>query len=580
MTVTWENLFGKEENTEEKKVKEKDHIQAIMLTDAPSGEDTLNIEDHITGLSNFLVQCQSPMTVSIQGEWGTGKSSVMLQVKQKIEEEDEALNIWFDTWQFSQFSFDKQLPVILLSQLVSKISSQAGLDNSQNKKTMFQTMKGLQLFSLALNDLVNHFSGINAKEYKEEMEFNDLYKQIDELKDNFRSLVKDVNKRIIIYIDDLDRLEPDKAVELLEVLKIFLDVDGCVFVLAIDYDVVVRGIASKYHFDMNNKEELEKGKNFFDKIIQVPYTVPVDDYKYERLVQSFIENEELAGDNEKYTQLLLNSVGKNPRSIKRILNTFKLNQLIKKPAKNDSLGLFMMICMQNAYPNTYVYLNTTSDLEGYLKRLADLRENNINLEKIGLDKEDFQSELKSIEHIKFLGIVKDIIKEIDSNRLENIINISENTFIRKKSERSKLKEYQSLTTLLDSDVNDLDSQMTYSIDNVKYIKEKIEALSDKWIVEIVANKNMSVVVFRKRKNETPLIEIKLGKNSFSVMCRVGDQLKNHDEILAIKEKYALSLTKKNDLTFNVMKLNLLNDSDALNDLLKVIDIILSSQQMN
>ena len=47
-------------------------------------------------------------------------------------------------------------------------------------------------------------------------------------------------------MDDLDRLEHRKAVELLEVLKLFFDVEGCVFILAIDYDVVVKGVTAKY----------------------------------------------------------------------------------------------------------------------------------------------------------------------------------------------------------------------------------------------------------------------------------------------------------------------------------------------
>ena len=69
--------------------------------------------------------------------------------------------------------------------------------------------------------------------------------------------------RVIIFVDDLDRLDPARAVELLEVLKIFLDCRKCVFVLAIDYGVVARGVKAKYGGDFND----EKAKSFFDKII-------------------------------------------------------------------------------------------------------------------------------------------------------------------------------------------------------------------------------------------------------------------------------------------------------------------------
>lgn len=90
-----------------------------------------------------------------------------------------------------------------------------------------------------------------------------------------------------LFVDDLDRLIPSKAVELLEVLKLFLDCKQCVFVLAIDYEVVIRGSIEKYGFasymsdkieDKERNREYEKGKSFFDKIIQVLFKVPVAVY--------------------------------------------------------------------------------------------------------------------------------------------------------------------------------------------------------------------------------------------------------------------------------------------------------------
>ena len=51
---------------------------------------------------------------------------------------------------------------------------------------------------------------------------------------------------LVFLIDDLDRCLPEKAVEMLESIKLFLDVQGCVFVLAVDDEVVERGIAHRY----------------------------------------------------------------------------------------------------------------------------------------------------------------------------------------------------------------------------------------------------------------------------------------------------------------------------------------------
>ena len=84
-------------------------------------------------------------------------------------------------------------------------------------------------------------------------ETKDFADEVVELKNDFSNLINQVtegtNRRFVIFIDDLDRLQPVHAVELLEVLKIFVDCENCVFVLAIDTSVVFQGIREKYGKD-------------------------------------------------------------------------------------------------------------------------------------------------------------------------------------------------------------------------------------------------------------------------------------------------------------------------------------------
>lgn len=65
-------------------------------------DDRFNVGQYINGLSSFILTCDTPMTVSIQGDWGSGKTSMMNMVDANIR--NLALPIWFNTWQFSQFS--------------------------------------------------------------------------------------------------------------------------------------------------------------------------------------------------------------------------------------------------------------------------------------------------------------------------------------------------------------------------------------------------------------------------------------------------------------------------------------------
>ena len=89
--------------------------------------------------------------------------------------------------------------------------------------------------------------------------------------------------RIVFFIDDLDRIAPYRAVELMEIMKNFLDCKKCIFVLAIDYDVVVRGVNDKF-----GETQESKARSFFEKIIQLPFMVPVNYYNVEHYVKNLL----------------------------------------------------------------------------------------------------------------------------------------------------------------------------------------------------------------------------------------------------------------------------------------------------
>jgi hypothetical protein len=145
------------------------------------------------------------------------------------------------------------------------------------------------------------------------------------------------------------------------VLKIFLDCEKCVFVLAIDYNVVVSGVKSKYGTDFDEN----KGRSFFDKISQVPFKMPVAQYDISTFVKKTYEAVTATQAGEKdianYVALINSSIGSNPRSMKRLFNSYFL--LLKVVDKNlldkDSLSkkaLFAILCMQQHFESLYNHI--------------------------------------------------------------------------------------------------------------------------------------------------------------------------------------------------------------------------------
>ena len=68
------------------------------VKDIPAEADLLGIKKYTDGVSNFIMNCETPMTIAIQGGWGTGKSSIMKQVQESLKEDSVEI-VEFNTWQ-------------------------------------------------------------------------------------------------------------------------------------------------------------------------------------------------------------------------------------------------------------------------------------------------------------------------------------------------------------------------------------------------------------------------------------------------------------------------------------------------
>jgi len=441
----------------------KDEVNCIGALDMPVDDDIFGIDKYTLGLTSFISKCKTPMTIAIQGDWGSGKSSVMQLVIKELNRSfkknvpnSKVHYTVINTWQFSQFSSESNLPVALMQAIVD------GIKGSDDDPAIFKKfMKNIArvgigaakgVTSYLLEGRVGFSTAGTAVEGVGSIfdGFLEQNKLIQELRNRFRDCVyktikdKDVD-RIAIFIDDLDRLEPERAVELLEVLKTFLDCRGCVFILAIDYNVVVGGIAKKYGEDILDKE---KGKSFFDKIIQVPFRMPEAMYNISAFVAETLEGITKTKWNydeyKSYESLIEKSIGHNPRSMKRLFNSYVLQLEIAKAGNipSDFRGnkiLFSMLCLQLQYHELYTYI--VINLDDIISNLDDddvfedlanddvdkVFEKLIKLEILKPKDEKPDKEQYNLEQYKnvnsfiriFIEIVAEDGKDITQNDLEN-----------------------------------------------------------------------------------------------------------------------------------------------------------------
>lgn len=326
-------------------------------------EDLFDVTQYVDGLNLFIKECNTPMTIAIQGDWGSGKTSFMNLVKSNLN--DDAISVWFNTWQFSQFNMEKNLAVTFLTYIIDVLEH-----SCEEKNLKIKLKKSLQTIGIigakttgVIANMATGGSDAIEKVVDNFLQENQI-SAIDELKNNFEQIVNEICKssgksRIVFFIDDLDRLQPLRAVELLEVLKVFLECENCVFVLAIDYEVVSQGIKEKYKGSLDDK----KSRKFFEKIIQVPFKMPIAHYNIDKYIDSSLK--EIGIQNEKYqnqyVDLIQNSIGYNPRTMKRTFNAFLLLRKVQSDNEQllDELGqvlLFGCLCLQLNYENVYNYI--------------------------------------------------------------------------------------------------------------------------------------------------------------------------------------------------------------------------------
>ena len=350
-------------------------------------DDLLGLDNHARALVKFVQSAGTPLTIAIQGEWGSGKTSMMNQIKDVLCDGEGApfYGIWLNTWQYALLS-DEEL---ILSKIVSGLTNEtiAAIQkvypekfNSNIEKVkdvtraVFKGALKLGVKQVAGNVGVGVVDEVLGGE-KPSLTVNDLRNKLCDLLSE--SVAEDTAKDgFLFFVDDLDRIEPIYAVQILELLKNIFNIPKCLFILAIDYDVVVKGLEPKFG-PLTEKNEREF-RSFFDKIIQLPFSMPVSRYEIDDFIIQILddvdyltEHEEADEDFKSVLSLLAeNSVGRNPRALKRLTNSLSLikifNELDKdKNEKNDQTYEKLMniglICCQIAYPFIYRLLNSESD---------------------------------------------------------------------------------------------------------------------------------------------------------------------------------------------------------------------------
>ncbi len=458
-------------------------ITNIIDKPRPEGHpDLLGVDKYIKALVNFIRNCQMPTTIGIQGEWGSGKTSMLNQIRYQLCESDNLTfeenkqrpfyGIWINTWQYSLMKTREETLTSILTGLTEEIVGIIKKKHENKTKEVINQVTGIfgKLVKTTVKATANA-AGLDGGELLDAFQSSDSKATLLTFKKSLTdAIVKCLeedrkqgnnNRGFIFFIDDLDRIDPPVAVEILELLKNIFEVDNCIFILAIDYEVVVKGLQPKFG-PLTEKNEREF-RSFFDKIIQLPFSMPTGSYDISNfLIESLKSINYITGNEENiddFIDMVRKSVGTNPRSLKRLINTISLLKIINEEEastlneKNEPYELvvnFGLVCIQIAYPKIYEFLVSEPNFVGWNSETSkkyNLPEiNEIDYSQIS-ENELFSEEWEKILY-RFCSkdiFLKSKVFDISEllNKLENII-VENKKDIETEIEPEKIEELKRL----------------------------------------------------------------------------------------------------------------------------------------
>lgn len=314
-------------------------------------KDFIRLADTIV---SFVKGSDPKFTVGIYGDWGTGKTTLMKLVEEKLnlkndKKKGKILTIWFDAWRYER---EEQMGTVALMKTIGYAMSEHDVYKSVSK-AIWNGMKTVgkdwakQLFTSFIaseqawnnlkRDLPKKLELINEIE-KETIYFDGLSKIESGMND---ILEKDADSRVVVFIDDLDRCSPPKVLEVLESIKIFFDIKGFVFVVGLS-DRTMMKIISK-HYENSGVT----GEDYIQKIIQLPIRIPPWNKSD---IEKIIDDKVAPKLDKKYSdfvksnrKIIAIAVQPNPRELKRLINNLIValevysEQLENKEIKENEL---------------------------------------------------------------------------------------------------------------------------------------------------------------------------------------------------------------------------------------------------
>lgn len=321
-------------------------------------EDELGRCEFAKSVGNAILNHESEdsLVIGLQGKWGYGKTSIINMALENIKEITKEGNlpiiIQFNPWLFSNQNqlikkfFEEFIIAIEDKNIVNKLKSYV------NKITPAIIGLAAILDPERAQALLKTSEYIDNSQSKEE--------SLLSIKKDLDKLIKQKKRKILVIIDDIDRLSDFEIRQIFQLVKLIADFPQTIYLLSFDREVVVKAL-----------ENVQKnsGEKYLEKVVQIPFEVPkINESDIERLLFTQIEKViDMNADNfnnRNWLNIYYNSLKyffKNIRHINKYINLLKFEYgLIKEEVNVDD---FLAITAVHVFfPDVYYGIRDNKDL--------------------------------------------------------------------------------------------------------------------------------------------------------------------------------------------------------------------------
>jgi hypothetical protein len=335
-----------------------------IVLDVPAQEPTLRFDQIGRALATIVRTSPPRFAVGIFGGWGSGKSTLMDEIKRQLVESGHFV-VDFNAWRYER---EPHLIVPLLDTIRDGLATWAvkpgvTAGNAEKLKNIArrvgQVVRALvraASVDIGLPGAVS-ISVDPGKALDEMTDAHDVagspqslyFAAFKELTSAFAEVRDAGVDRIVVMVDDLDRCLPEQALTVLESMKLFFDMLGFVFVVGLDENVVKSAVRTKFAVmapGSDDPHETQLERDYLKKIFQVPYTLPammsgqLDDllrWLYQHGGIEGAQQQDLRDRVSRYLDYVGTDGRLNPREVKRFINAYTLSRMIRSDLDADTL---------------------------------------------------------------------------------------------------------------------------------------------------------------------------------------------------------------------------------------------------